>query len=360
MDSSKKQINISDNLQSSKKIFIAPLDWGLGHTTRCIPIAIELHKQGHEIVFGVNSTQRSLLEKEISFASYIHFEGYNIQYPKIGSMTAKMLIQIPKIITRIQSENKELQTLIDRHNFDLIISDNRFGLHTRKVPCIYITHQINIEAPIFKQALHNLHKTFINKYTHCWIPDYKDNIDNLSGELSHKNFPKNGIFIGPQSRFTTPAKETEIVFDYLAIISGPEPQRTLFEEIIIQNFAKSNKKCAIISGKPTNNSVDHINNVTLFSHLDSNTFYKIVSESKNVLCRPGYSSIMDFHVLQKPIHVIPTPGQTEQEYLAKYHEKNGIEWSQQQDFKLSHMLFHKLPKQRTNSKLREAIKTCIN
>lgn len=346
-------------MNKPKRIFISPLDWGLGHTTRCISIAKELHKLGHKIFFGVNKTQQALLEKETPFAEFIEFEGYNIQYPKFGSMTAKMLIQIPKILSRIQSETKDLNELIDKYNFDLVISDNRFGLHTSKIPCIYITHQINIQAPVFKQALHNLHEKFIKKYNYCWIPDYEAEKESLGGSLSHQKLSDNCRYVGPLSRFNSIAINDQHDYDYLAIISGPEPQRSQFEEIILKNFKRLPNKCAIIGGKPTENNKETHNNVSYFPHLESVEFLNIVSRSKNIICRPGYSSIMDFQILQKPVHFIPTPGQTEQIYLAKFHEKNGIEWSNQRDLRINHMLFNRLPKRTIQSPLTTEIKRIL-
>ena len=165
-------------MDKPKNIFISPLDWGLGHTTRCIPIAKELHRSGTQNFFGVNDEQKLLLEQELDFGNYIQFEGYNIQYPRGGSMAIKMLLESPKILKRIRTEHNELQVLIDKHKLDLIISDNRFGLHTQKIPCIYITHQINIQSPrLIKNQLHKIHGKYINRFTHCWIPDSEGKIN---------------------------------------------------------------------------------------------------------------------------------------------------------------------------------------
>jgi len=330
-------------LAKSKNIFISPLDWGLGHTTRCIPIAKELYKQGHSITFGVNETQKSLLKQELEFGKYLHFEGYNVHYPKGNNMAFKMLLESPKILKRIKSEQQELATLIDKYNFDLIISDNRFGLYSEKTPCIYITHQINIQGPsILKKQLHKIHGKYINKFSRCWIPDSENDI-NLGGELSHGNLHKNCLYINPLSRFDQKALHEDEDIEFLAIISGPEPQRSEFETIIIRELKKTNKKSAIIGGKPLIKEGNTQDNITYFPHLNTEAFYKIISQSKKVICRPGYSSIMDLSILQKPVHFIPTPGQTEQEYLAILHgRKNG--WSKQNELDLSSDLnFNCLP-----------------
>lgn len=334
---------------NSKNIFISPLDWGLGHTTRCIPIAKELHKQGHKITFGVNDEQKALLEQELDFGIYIHFEGYNIQYPKGGGMAFKMLLESPKILKRIKTEHNELQTLIGKYKFDLIISDNRFGLHTNKATCIYITHQINIQGPsLIKKQLHNIHSKYIKRFTHCWIPDTEEEV-NLGGELSHYNLHDNCSYIGSLSRFNQRAISENENIDFLAIISGPEPQRSEFESLIITEFKKHPKKiCAILGGKPLSAKEKPMENIQYFPHLNSTKFFKLICQSKKIICRPGYSTIMDLSTLQKPAHFIPTPGQTEQEYLAKLHGKeNG--WSSQNKLNLNNNLgFNIVPETITN------------
>lgn len=336
------------NLEKPLKIFISPLDWGLGHTTRCIPIAKELNKQGHSIFFGVNNTQRALLEQELDFVNFIKFEGYNIKYPKKGNMAFKMLLESPKILSRIRKEQKELNKLIGIHQFDLIISDNRFGLHSNKAACIYITHQINIQGPKqLLKLLHNSHGKYIKKYSSCWIPDSGNN-KNLGGKLSHDNIHNNCKYIGPITRFDKPATSTNEDIEYLGIISGPEPQRSKFEKQLISELQSIDKKCAIIGGSPETSESKTIENIEYFPHLDSEEFYNLVCRSEKILCRSGYSSIMDFSMLQKPVHFIPTAGQTEQEYLAILHgDNNG--WSPQNKFQINENLqFNYLPKIESN------------
>ncbi|MDG2228080.1 MAG: hypothetical protein P8L20_10145, partial [Flavobacteriales bacterium] len=312
--------------------------------------AKELHNRGHKIIFGVNDEQKFLLEQELDFGKYIQFEGYNIQYPKGGNMGIKMLLESPKILNRIRTEYNELQALIDKHKLDLIIADNRFGLYTQKIPCTYITHQINIQSPnLIKNQLHKIHGKYINRYTDCWVPDSEGEI-NLGAELSHGKLHDNCSYIGPLSRFNEKATSENEDIDYLAIISGPEPQRSEFESIAINEFKKLNNKCAIVAGKPLLKKQKSIGNIHYFSHLNSNELFKIMCRSKKIICRPGYSTIMDLSTLQKPAHFIPTPGQTEQEYLAKLHGKeNG--WSAQNKLKISNKLvFKRLPEIKTNLK----------
>lgn len=325
-----------------KKIFISPLDWGLGHTTRCIPIIKALQALGAQIWIGVNQEQQALLENELTNVNYIYLKGYNVNYPSSSNMAIKMALQLPKILYRIKKEKLALKKLISIHNFDLIISDNRFGLYAEDVPSIYITHQIYIQAPIgIDLILLDLNKKYISNFTQCWIPDYNNIEQSLAGLLSKTATEENYFFIGPISRFDTPSTSTKSEYHYTALISGPEPQRSIFEKQVIQLFETKKEKCAIIGGKPLENNIHHRNNIDYFPHLSSQQLYELVTVSEQIICRPGYSSIMDLSVLQKPVFFIPTPGQTEQEYLARYYfKKYGIGYCSQKKMLLKRTAYN--------------------
>lgn len=340
-------------MQEEKKVFISPLDWGLGHTTRCIPIINALKKLGYKVWIGANEEQRKLLEQELDNVGYISFNGYNISYPSANNMILKMGSQIPKILYRIHSEQKELEKLIQKYNFDLVISDNRFGLYSNKIPSIYISHQINIQAPLgINKILYNFHKNYINKFSQCWIPDNKKTEESLGGRLSHGGIKENYHYLGLLSRFESPSSSVINEYSYLAIISGPEPQRSIFEKKIINLFESKKEKCAILGGKPLEDKSNSNKNIDYYSHLDSKKMEELISLSQNIICRPGYSSIMDFTVLQKPLLFVPTPGQTEQEYLAKYYFMNyGINFIEQSRMssKINESSFNTLPFKQGNN-----------
>ena len=211
------------------KILVAPLDWGLGHATRCIPIIKYLLEKKCEVVIGADGRPLQLLQKEFSALEFVVMPGYNISYPKDGSMVLKMAIQIPKILTGIKHEHELLKKIIKEKKIDAVISDNRFGLWSGEVPCVFITHQLMVKSPFGEKIIHQLNKNYISKYSECWVPDHSGE-NNLSGDLSHKfSLPKNVKFIGALSRFTN-----EFIlqkkYDLLIILSGPESQRTVFEK----------------------------------------------------------------------------------------------------------------------------------
>jgi len=328
-----------------KRILICPLNWGLGHATRCIPIIRLLIQKKQTVVIAAEGGPLELLKIEFPELEFITFKGVRIKYPTSGSMIIKMLFSITKITKGIKAENKLLGELIKKHKIDIVISDNRYGCWSEKVKSIFITHQLMIKSPLAENFIHKQLSKYINKYEECWIPDF-ENENNLSGDLSHKyTLSENTFFIGPLSRFrgnTNDLKAESIneQNELVAIISGPEPQRSIFENIIREQIIKSNQKALIVLGLPNKElKIEHIRNVKFVSHLDSTQMKSAVENATIIIARSGYSTIMDIAALNKKAIFIPTPGQTEQEYLAKLLMQKKIAFYQTQSkFKLTEAL----------------------
>ena len=337
-----------------KRILICPLDWGLGHATRCIPIIRYLLEKDIEVIVGTDKSPLELLKKEFFHhqvggeLTFLRFPGYEIAYPEKGSMQVKILFSIPKILWRIYKEHILLKKIIKEHKIDLVISDNRFGLWNKSVSCIFITHQLMIKSPVAENFLFKINNFFIRKYNECWLPDDAGN-DNLSGDLSHLYpLPANTFFIGALSRFNQlaylPGRQPTTVimngvegqqsttYDLMVILSGPEPQRTVFEKIIMEQLKNCTLKTLVVRGVPEiNEHKTHADNIEVISHLQSEQMQQSILNSKIILARSGYSTIMDLPILAKKAIFVPTPGQTEQEYLAEYHLQNKIAYSISQD-----------------------------
>lgn len=337
-----------------RRILISPLDWGLGHTTRIMPIIQILQDKGHIVTVACNKRQKAVIIKEFPYLNFVELEGYDVSYSMNTSMAWNMIRQSPKIVNHIKRENKWLEDYVDENPQDFIISDNRFGFYHPRVENVYITHQINIQGPaIIKPILFGLHKSYIDNFHHCWIPDTSDSL--LAGNLSKTNIDR-FKYIGPISRFKKAAENKSIKFKFLGIVSGPEPQRSVFCKILEEKFLEINEPCAIIGGEPLDEGTNQNKNVTYFPHLATSDFYNVVSESEVVISRSGYSTIMDFSILQKPIFFVPTPGQTEQEYLAEFHYKNsGIGYSKQKDFELIQTKMANLLPQATAGEWRDKV-----
>ncbi len=317
-------------MPKGKRILICPLDWGLGHATRCIPIIRLLLDRGAEVIIAADNRPLELLKKEFPTLQFIAFKGYEINYSKSDSLILSMLFSIPKILRGIKNEHNELDKIIDEHHIDVVISDNRYGCWNKKVKSIFITHQLMVKTPFGEKLLHNKIQNFIKNFDECWIPDYEDE-NNLSGDLSHKYpIPSNAFFIGPLSRFVN--RETpKIEYDILAVVSGPEPQRSVFERIVTEQIYQRNLKALIVYGLPNKMiKMEEKQNVKMVSHLLSKDLENSILKSKIIIARSGYSTIMDLASLGKKAIFIPTPGQTEQEYLAEYFKSKRISFFQNQ------------------------------
>ena len=325
--------------QLKLRILVTPLDWGLGHATRCIPIINELIKLNCEVFIAADKETFCLLKKEFPTIVFLRLKGYEIKYSlnKRG-FSFKMLLQFPKIFYAIRNENKWLKKIVKENNIDAVISDNRFGMHCKNVPCIYITHQLFIKTgkAFSEKIAQKIHNYFIRKYTSCWIPDFKEN--GLAGKLSHpEKIPSNVIYIGPLSRFDK-LPDVEKIYDLLISISGPEPQRTIFENIILSQLKNYSGKALVIRGLPDEKGTLNPPNesIKIINHLPSHELNKAFEQTEMVISRSGYTTIMDLIKLKKSAILVPTAGQTEQEYLAKYlSEKKYFYSVEQQNFSLN-------------------------
>jgi uncharacterized protein (TIGR00661 family) len=303
-----------------KRVLITPLDWGLGHATRCIPIIRELLKLKQEVLIAGSGESLLLLKAEFPLLNFFNLPGYAPVYPVKGSMVKKMTWQIPKFMRTIRQEHEVVEGLILKEKIDLIISDNRYGCWSSIIPSVFITHQSNILMPKkfgwLQGIVRKVNEKHMRKFTRCWVPDFSDE-HSLAGALISfgKIDPAIKIdYIGPLSRFV-PSGYHEKKYDVVAIFSGPEPQRTLFEDIVVPQLETSGLKFFIVRGKLSPSPAAPGSNCADF--LTSPDLQRLIESSALVIARSGYSTIMDLSALGKKAILVPTPGQTEQEYLAQ-------------------------------------------
>lgn len=324
-------------MQKQKRILICPLGWGLGHATRCIPIIRFLLQKNAEVIIAADGRALELLKQEFPQLQFIHFKGYDITYPSSGSMAYKMMLMVPKILKGIKEEHLVLEKIISKRAIDIVISDNRYGCWNKKVKTIFITHQLMIKSPIAEFVLHKKVLSYVQNYDECWVPDLENN--NLSGDLAHKYpLPGNALFIGPLSRFvhlpsakgTVDVENRPSCYDLMAIISGPEPQRSIFEKMVTEQVQQSNLQALLILGTPELKNKTESKNIKTISHLGIPEMQQEIINSKIIIARSGYSTIMDMAALGKKAIFIPTPGQTEQEYLAESLKNKRIAYFQKQ------------------------------
>jgi predicted glycosyltransferase len=303
-------------LTKPKRIFVAALNWGLGHAARCVPIIRELQQQGVEVVIGSDNEALWFLKNEFSELESIELPSYNVRY-KYSNMFLNIAPQLPKLLRILSIERNFLGHIIKSQKIDAVISDNRYGLYSDKIPTVFLTHQLNIRIsnPLISAAINNLNRFYLKKFDFVWIPDSERGA-NLSGELGHGMHLDKIRYIGPLSRLDN-SLEANTNYDIVAILSGPEPQRTYFENILKAQLLKMPQKSLLIRGCPNCETETGVNpEIKAFANAEE--IAKLMKGAKLLILRSGYSSLMDMAKVEaKHILLVPTPGQTEQEYLAE-------------------------------------------
>ena len=312
-----------------KRVLIAPLNWGLGHATRCVPLIEAFLKRNVEIILAGEGLVFDFLRHRYPFLHIINLPGQRITYQVRGSLILALAKSFPGFLRNIELEHHIIKDLIEKYRLGAIISDNRYGLWDENIPSFMITHQINVRGKglwrIGEPFAHAGIRRFLNHFHEIWIPDFPQ-FPGLAGDLSHDKSPRLKYRdVGPLSRFEHAAPIYEHPQnDIMAIISGPEPQRTIFENILTRTFEGTNLKTIILRGLPSHQeSIVKINRITLYSHLQDDDFIEVLKNSRHLVCRSGYSSLMDLTQLERTALLVPTPGQPEQEYLARLSSHSG-------------------------------------
>lgn len=317
-----------------KKVLVAPLDWGMGHATRSIPVINELLRRNVEVVIGADNRPADLLTKEFPDLEHIRFPGYSVHYQHEGNLTGTIIAQLPSILYSIIEEHRYLEALIRLHSFDAVISDNRFGAFSRLVPSVILIHQLNIQIPpplgFARRFVAMVNRTICNQFSEVWVPDFPTE-PSLAGDLSHpKKRPRKTFYIGPLSRITAIQSRKEI--DILVILSGPEPQRSIFEETMLEQLKTSDFVSVIVRGKPEQTATIKVTpTITMINSVNTETLSQLLAASKMVISRPGHTTVMDLSFIGAKAIFIPTPHQTEQEYLARSLKEKMIVYSEPQN-----------------------------
>ena len=320
------------------KVLIAPLDWGLGHTTRCVPLIQSLKQAQCHVYVAGNPTALKLLQQEVTGVEYLPLEGYNIRYSSKRRLAWKILKQTPKILRAIYKEHRWLKNVVTTHQIDIVFSDNRYGLYHKEATSIFITHQLRIKAPFswLEGVIQKINYRFINRFDACWVPDYAGKL-NIAGVLSHpEQLPAVRVqYIGPLSRlevnYNIPSSTR---YHWLVLLSGPEPQRSILERLMLQAINAVQHPVLLVRGLPlASTEIEVPPHCTVINHLPAKDLQALFKQSEYIISRSGYTTIMEILALQKKSILIPTPGQTEQEYLAKHlmHQHWCYSFEQQED-----------------------------
>lgn len=310
---------------------VAPLNWGLGHSTRCIPIINTLIEHHFDPIIASDGLAFELLKKEFPKLKAIELPSYNITYAiKANHFKLKFIKESPHFLKTIKNEKKAIEALVEAENISGIISDNRFGVRHKDIPSVFITHQLRVLSGNTTWLSSKIHQRIISKFDECWVPDHAGT-NNLSGELGHdKNFLASVKYLGPLTRFKK--LDIKIKYSLLVLLSGPEPQRAFFEEKLLEELKNYKGTVLFIKGKIASERKKEIrDNMVIYNFMTSKELEVAINESEIILSRSGYTTIMDLAKLEKNAFFIPTPGQFEQEYLAKKLDNEGIVPSCNQD-----------------------------
>ena len=319
-------------MKTPRRILISPLDWGLGHASRIIPLINKLIEQGDNVIIAGSGLSLNLLKKQFPQLKSVEIPSFKMKYSAGKSQVWAVIKAFPKLIYYSIREHRALKRIVEEENIDFIISDNRFGLYHKSVPSAYITHQLMIKLPkgwsFIEPMVAYIHRCIINKFTECWVPDFEDSEKSLAGELSHPNkLPKNVKYIGALSRFNFSERSVGthgscVRNQILAILSGAEPQRTMLEEeLLISLQEDQHENIILVQGRvEAEQKESKVGKVTVYNYMNTEQLQEYILKADKIICRSGYSSIMDLYALGKLKNatLIPTPGQTEQEYLAEY------------------------------------------
>ncbi len=365
---------------TNKRVLVTPMNWGLGHAARCIPVIDEVMRQGQEVMIATDGAAASLLKQKYPHIKQLRLPGYDIRYSSNPFLLMlKFPVMVLKVLISAYSEHREIKRIISKYNIDIVISDQRFGCYFNKVFSVYISHQFCVKmpkafAPIEYIVWSTLFKA-AERFDQVWIPDFPED-RSLTGDLTNKYpLPEKHIYIGPLSRFEgensieTEGSSDDTSPDIFVIISGPEPQRSIFEDNILSQLKSYQGRACVLRGKPGSSEIDTGNNksVKIYSHLPDTQFEKLLRKSGSIIARGGYTTIMDLVKIRKRAVLVPTPGQTEQEYLCRFLSEKGLFlYKPQKGFSLSNALkdlreysFSEIPEW-SGKDLEKAVKSIID
>ena len=299
------------------KILVAPLNWGIGHASRCVPLVQRLLDEGHEVVLGGDGDSLTLLRKHFPKLRYVYLAPLNLRYSAGKRQVWAMLKAFPKLITWSLKDHALLKAVLREEPFDQVISDNRFGLYlnhqspitNNQCECIYMTHQLHIMLPRgwrwAEPLASRIHARIYTRFNKVWVPDYEEMEKSLAGELSHPkafSIQYSAIsYIGSLSRFEYQSPITNHqspVYDVVAVLSGLEPHRTLLEKEIVARYTGKEETVLLVQGLMARpNTRIKRGNITMVPYLADNELAVVLIGAKRIIARSGYSTIMDLDAL---------------------------------------------------------------
>jgi len=314
--------------KQSLNVLVSPLDWGLGHSARLVPVILACLERNWTVVIAANGKSLDFLRNRFPDLPWVVLPFKRISYSRRDNFFSKLIPQLPGFIKAVKNNQHQLRGLIDKYDIDAIIGDHRYGLGNQKVPSVFISNQLWLLTPkqwsFTEKWIYKIHKRVLRKYTYLWLADFPGD-KNFTGKQTHTpDQPASSRFIGPISRFIG---KTDILQpeskepDILIILSGPEPQRSILETKIARLLLNRKEKVMIIRGipPPVGDPVGGLyreENISWLDHGDDPTLAGFIKSAGKIICRPGLSMLSDLVALGRTALLVPTPGQTEQNYMA--------------------------------------------
>ncbi len=303
---------------ASKRVLFCVLNWGLGHATRCIPIIKELRRMGAEVIIASDGVSARLLKNEFPYLQHLPLPSIEVRYPSGFWLFPYLILKAISLFPKMIAEQWKVKHYIRKYMITHLVSDNRPFSYNAQVRSAYITHQVRMRPAFIGLA----HRFFFWRFHEKWVPAPKAN-DELAGNLGKKAWPISKVkYLGYLNAFKIKNIKRKR-YEYLAVLSGPEPQRTLLEQELLPKLEATGKPCVLIRGlaKKKKPPVMKTKFTKVFSYANGEKIAKLIGESKIFIARPGYSTLMNLAGNEVKGLFIPTPGQTEQIYLAKNIEK---------------------------------------
>ncbi len=312
------------------RVLVAPLDWGLGHAARCVPVVRALLARGAHPVLAADAGPLALLRAEFPELEHVRLPGITVRYAAGRSQFWSMARQLPAMVRSVAAERAAFDRIAAGLRLDAVISDQRFGVRSAQLPSVLITHQLFPFTPFAQNALRHLNLRHVARFDRCWVMD-EPVAPGLAGDLSHgTHLPPNVRYIGPVGRMAEGAATPRSAHRVVAVISGPEPQRTLLEGILLEQLATLPGEHLLVQGLPQRPGTRRIGRVEVVGHLTGDALREALLGASLIVSRSGYTTLMDLAALGRSALIIPTPGQHEQQYLGRLHARTGRFLVQQQ------------------------------
>ena len=306
---------------SKGKVLVAVLNWGLGHATRCIPVIRSLQQENYQPIIASDGSALSYLRNELPELVSYELNPLHITYgPRSAFNFPYLMLKSLFWNAHLKKDASLIHSIHEKEHLTGIISDGRPYAFHRDVPSVYITHQLQVKSGLFSRSSTAIHRQLIRRFDECWVPDLAPphNVCGLMSQWKNADIPLR--YIGIPSDLTHQKRARE--YDHAAIIAGAEPERTKLEKKLIACFRELSGKNIILAGSKQRSSEKITDNLEIIGMASRAEVAQVMSRSDTLVVRGGYSTIMDLIKLQRKALLVPTPGQTEQLYLAEHLQRH--------------------------------------